>query len=112
MLTVAEMPPGHVSSMRRLTAAGYYRDPSEDAENAFLAGLLPALERLVREGPAEVAARGEAEQGLAEAVLTRCLFDRSDWDRIMPYAAPWDVAGLVWCGADWRCWSRAGGWWW
>ncbi len=81
-------------------AAGYYRDPSDDMENAFAADLLPALTRLVREGPAEVAARGEAARGAAESMLTKCIFDRSDWDQIMPYARPRELARLVAAAAD------------
>lgn len=89
-----------LSLMCPFPAAGYYQDPSDDVVNAFTAGLLPALERLVREAPAEVEARGEAERGVAEAVLTKCAFDRCDWDQIMPYAGPRELAGLVLAAAD------------
>ncbi len=83
-----------------MLAVGLDHFAIDDVSRALRAGLLPALERLVREGPAEVAARGEAEQDVAEEVLAAYCVDRSDWEGLMPYADPRQVAGLVSAVAD------------
>ncbi len=57
--------------------------------------LLPTLERLVREAPAAVVARGEAEEGAAAELLAACYIGRNDWECFMPYAEPQEVNRLV-----------------
>ncbi len=64
-------------------------------QHALECGLLPTLERLVREAPAAVVARGEAEEGAAVELLAACYFGRNDWERLMPYAEPEDIGRLV-----------------
>ncbi len=76
-------------------AAGLYVQPHDDVRHALVCGLLPTLERMVREAPAAVAARGEAEEGTAAELLAACYFGRNDWERLMPYATPQQLGGLV-----------------
>lgn len=66
-----------------------------DAANALAAGLLPALERLLRHGPGEVAARGEATEAVAAEWIVGCFLNRMDWLLILPYADARHVAGVM-----------------
>ncbi len=63
--------------------------------HALTAGLLPALEQVLRRGPAEVAARGEAEEDVAAEALTSCFLSRADWRDVLPYADARHVADLM-----------------
>ncbi len=107
---VSASTPHFLSPYPSLPAGGMRWDLPRDMSHMLRAGLLPALERLVREGPAEVAARGEAEQSVAEVVLAEWAICResvcrggraaSDWDRLMAYTEPRQLAGLVSAIAD------------
>ncbi len=72
-----------------------YTRPPDDVLHALECGLLHTLERLVREAPAAVAARDEAEEGTVPELLAACYFGRYDWESLMPYAEPRQLGGLV-----------------
>ncbi len=78
-----------------------------DVDHALTAGLLPALEQVLRRGPAEVAARGEAEEDVAAEALTSCFMARADWRHLLPYADTRHVAGVMSATAH-VLWRRVG----
>ncbi len=70
--------------------------PPVDIANALKAGLLPFLERTLRDGYRELAARaGQPDRRVASVLSQALLQQREDWGWLLAYANPHQVARLM-----------------